>query len=302
MNDVRAFLSFFCPFRLLFGEPRVSSGRFLASFPFEPASNLTPAFPAVFPGFRRRLAFPYLCLFAFRVLFTLPFPFIFPYRLLFGEPRVFSAPLSETRRSRPERFLVSFPFEAASNLTPAFPGCVSRVSSRRLPSRFPLSSFRVLFAPSFRSLFPFPVPVLFVPFCFLFVSFRSFSRPLCSLSRPLCSLVFLFESSSKGRRSRRPGFCRVCQCFVNKTQQRRFRLHFSFSFAVCPFPVLFVRYVSFSRPLRSLLFLFPSSSFATLPFPVGKALPLPAAPDTQAQKTHNATIPQKPSQMHPAQA
>ena len=195
---------------------------------------------------------------------------------------------------------MSFPFEPASNLTPAFPGVFPGSSVAFLfRSRFPLSSaLRAFF--SFFVSFPFPVP--FVPFRFLFVSFRSFSRPLCSLSRPLRSLVFLFESSSKGRRSRRPGFCRVCQCFVNKTQQRRFRLHFSFSFAVCPFPVLFVRYVSFSRPLRSLLFLFPSSSFATLPFPVGKALPLPAAPDTQAQKTHNATIPQKPSQMHPAQA
>ena len=163
MNDVRAFFSLFFPFRLLFGEPRVSSERFLVSFPFEPASNLTPAFPGVFPG--SSVAF----------LFWSRFPFSSPLRAFF--------------------------------------------------------SF----------FFPFPFPVLFVPFRFLFVSFRSFSRPLRSLSRPLRSLVFLFESSSKGRRSRRPGFCRVCQCFVNKTQQRRFRLHFSFSFAVFPFPVLFVR-------------------------------------------------------------
>ena len=48
---------FMFPFRLLFREPPVSSGRFLVSFPFGRQSNLTQAFPAVFPGFHRRLAF-----------------------------------------------------------------------------------------------------------------------------------------------------------------------------------------------------------------------------------------------------
>ena len=84
---------------------------------------------------------------------------------------------------------------------------------------------------------PFPTAFFVFVRCFTFSPpLRSFSRPLRSLSRRLRSLVFLSESSSKGRRSRRPGFCRVCQCFVNKTQQRRFRLHFSFSFAVFLFP------------------------------------------------------------------
>ena len=154
---------------------------------------------------------------------------------------------------------MSFPFEPASNLTPAFPGVFPGSSVAFLfRSRFPFSSALRAFFYLFVS-FPFPVP--FVPFRFLFVSFRSFSRPLCSLSRPLRSLVFLFESSSKGRRSRRPGFCRVCQCFVNKTQQRRFRLHFSFSFAVFPVP-------SSSFLFPSSLFPFPRSSFASFPFRV----------------------------------
>ena len=127
VNDVRAFFSLFFPFRLLFGEPQVSSKRFLVSFPFEPASSLTPAFPGVFPG--SSVAFLFSPAFPFRVLFALSFP--------------------------------SFSF-----------------------------SF-------FRSLRFFPFPLL---------SFRSFSCPLRSLSHPLHSLVFLFESSSKGRRSRRPVF------------------------------------------------------------------------------------------------
>ena len=235
---------FICPFRLLFGDPPVSSGRFLASFPFEPASNLTPAFPAVFPGsvvallfvsclflFESSSRFLFLSFFLFGSRFLFLSFFLFgsssesrgSSRLLFGDPPVSSG-----------RFLVSFPFEPASNLTPAFPA-VFPGFRRRLPFPVPLSLFesssRLLFV-----LFSFSCPVLFVPFCFLFVSFRSGSRPLRSLSRPLRSLVFLSESSSKGRRSRRPGFGRVCQCFVNKTQQRRFRLQFSFSFAVFPFP------------------------------------------------------------------
>ena len=102
-----------------------------------------------------------------------------------------------------------------------------------------------------------PSPVLFVPFpvslfpfpCSSFASFPFrvlFERPPVTSARFLSSLPM----------------------FRDKTQQRRFRLHFSFSFAVCPFPVLFVRYVSFSvlfvryfsfsRRLRSLPCLFPS--------------------------------------------
>ena len=174
MNDVRAFFSLFFPFRLLFGDPPVSSGRFLASFPFEPASNLTPAFPAV----RRRLAFR-IVPFPFRVLFTLPFPFIFPFRLLFGDPPVSSG-----------RFLASFPFEPASNLTPAFPAV------------FPGSVVALLFV-SCLFLFESSSRFLFLSF-FLFGSHFLFLH--FSFSAPLRRAAGLLGSSSETRRSRPDGF------------------------------------------------------------------------------------------------
>ena len=180
------------------------------------------------------------------------FPFLSAFRPQSGDPPVASG-----------GFLVSFPFGRESKLTLPFPGAFLAFS-HGLP----------------------------------------FSRALRSLSRPLRSLVFVFESSSKGRRSRRPGFCRVCPCFLNKTQQRRslfflfpsssflfpsssfpfpsssfasfpfrvlferlfpfafpfpFPLPFPFPFSF-PFRVIFVHHFSFSRPLRSLRVLFPSSS------------------------------------------
>ena len=49
------------------------------SFPFGRESNLTPTFPAVFPG--SVVVFLFGAGFSFRVLFTLPFPFLSPFRL-----------------------------------------------------------------------------------------------------------------------------------------------------------------------------------------------------------------------------
>ena len=94
-------LPFIFPFWLFFGRPRVSPGRFLMS-PFEPASNLTPALPPVFPGSVVALLFV-SCLFLFefssRFLFLLFFLFGSSSRAadLFGSS-------SETRRSRRKDF------------------------------------------------------------------------------------------------------------------------------------------------------------------------------------------------------
>ena len=80
---------FFFPFRLLFlsfflsalvGEPRVSSGRFSVSFPFEPASNLTAAVSAVFPG--SSVAFLFVSAFSF----SSPFPVSCSFLLSFSAP------------------------------------------------------------------------------------------------------------------------------------------------------------------------------------------------------------------------
>ena len=168
-------LSFPCffPFWLLFGDLPVSSGRFLASFPFEPASNLTPAFPAVFPGSVVALV---SCLFLFESSSRFLFLSFFLFgsssesrgssRLLFGDPPVSSG-----------RFLASFPFEPASNLTPAFPAV------------FPGSV----------------VALLFVSCLFLFESSSRFLSFHFSFSAPLRRAAGLFGSSSETRRSRPDG-------------------------------------------------------------------------------------------------
>ena len=146
------FLSFFvsgyCSFHFFFsalvGEPRVSSGRFSVSFPFEPASNLTAAVSAVFPG--SSVAFLFVSAFSFSSPFPVSCSFHFSFSALVGEPRVSSG-----------RFSVSFPFEPASNLTAA----VSAV--------FPGSSVAFLFVSAFSFSSPFPVSCSFL---------LSFSAPL----------------------------------------------------------------------------------------------------------------------------
>ena len=174
-------------------------------------------------------------------LFVSAFSFSSPFPVSCSFYFSFSAPIRRPTVSG--RFLVSFPFESASNLTPAFPA----VFPGRLPFPVPLFPFRVLFALSLL-LFSFSFSRSLVPFRFLFVSFRSFSCPLRSLSCPLRSLVFFFGVLFERPPVTSARFCRVCQCFVNKTQQRRFRLHFSFPFAVFPFPVLLVPFPVFFVP------------------------------------------------------
>ena len=78
------FLSGYCSFHFSFsalvGEPRVSSGRFSVSFPFEPASNLTAAVSAVFPG--SSVAFLFVSAFSF----WSPFPVSCSFLLSFSAP------------------------------------------------------------------------------------------------------------------------------------------------------------------------------------------------------------------------